>query len=48
MTRKASHMIIALSAANALPLEWQGKCGRSFMRVISKDYLLTQHTGNLD
>lgn len=48
MTRKASHMIIALSATNALPFERQGRCGRSFMCVISKDYLLTQHTGNLD
>lgn len=52
MTRKASHMIIALSAANALPFEWQGKCERSFMCVISRDYLLThptgQRPGNLD
>jgi hypothetical protein len=45
MTRKASHKIIALSAANALPLDWQGECERSFMCVISRDYLLTHPTG---
>jgi aromatic ring-opening dioxygenase catalytic subunit (LigB family) len=53
MTRKASHKIIALSAANALPFERQSNCGRSFMCVISKDYLLLTHPtgqrpGNLD
>ncbi|MFZ5675141.1 MAG: hypothetical protein ACOZAM_19455 [Pseudomonadota bacterium] len=52
MTRKASHKMIALSAANALPFKRQGECGPSSMCVISKDYLLThpagQNTGILD
>jgi len=41
MTRKASHTIVALSAA-ALPFNRQGDCGRLSMCVITKGYLLTK------
>jgi hypothetical protein len=45
MTRKASHSIVALSAANALPFNRQNDCGRLSMCVIAKGYLSTKLPG---
>lgn len=42
MTRKASHTIVAQSAANALPFNRQNECGRLSMRLISKGYLVSR------
>ncbi|MGE0238527.1 MAG: hypothetical protein AB7F09_24875 [Parvibaculaceae bacterium] len=44
MTRKASHMLIALSA-DALPFNRQGDCEPLPMCMIAKGYLETKHTG---
>jgi hypothetical protein len=44
MTRKASHTIIVLSAANALPFNRQSDWGRLSMCMITKGYLATTQT----
>lgn len=38
MTRKASHMMVAPSAADALPFTWQSDRGGALMCVIAKGY----------